>query len=140
MAEPEPEPQTFAQRNPQPPTQGTTLRERLDSVGRLEQFDAQQAQRRRQRDLNPQLLTDDVYRARQRLAAQQVMDKFIGGMNIPRLTGEGHFNPSIEAAGGQIGVMLRRNSGMLPPMARNPATQQLQVVDTNTEVARVTPL
>tara|TARA_R100001480_G_scaffold138109_2_gene135207 strand:+ start:1774 stop:2196 length:423 start_codon:yes stop_codon:yes gene_type:complete len=80
-----------------------TLRERLDAFGRLERFEAEGARRRRERALNPEILDEDTYRARQRLAGQMVLNKFMGGMNIPKLTGEGHTNPTVEARGGKIG-------------------------------------
>ena len=115
--EPEPEPAplattvrqpTFAGRNPQAPATGDTLRERLASVGRLDQFEARQAGRRRERALNPQILTDDVYRARQRLATQRVLEEYLRPNTIqPKLTGEGNPNPSVEAMGGRIGRMTQ---------------------------------
>ena len=103
-----------------------TMRERLSSVGRLDQFEAQQARRRRQRAMNPQILTDDVYRVRQRLAAQRVMNSMMGGRNIPKLTGEGHSNPTMEALGGKLGMRIAK-----PIPAR---------VDTDKEVRDNTPL
>lgn len=117
--EPEPEPQpplattvrqpTFAERNPQAPATGDTLRQRLASVGRLDQFEAGQARRRRERDLNPEILTDDVYRARQRLATQRVLNEYLLRPDTiqPKLTGEGNPNPSVEAMGGRVGRMTQ---------------------------------
>lgn len=119
--EPEPQPQpqpplattvrqpTFAERNPQAPATGDTLRERLASVGRLDQFEARAGQRRRERALNPQILTDDVYRARQRLATQQVLNQYLRPQTAqPKLTGEGNPNPSMEAMGGKVGSKITR--------------------------------
>ena len=89
-----------------------TMRERLQAFGRLERFEVEGARRRRQRALNPQIMTDDVYRARQRLALQQVLDQYTGGINIPKLTGEGHTNPTVEAMGGKVGgAVTRRDLG-----------------------------
>lgn len=119
--EPEPQPQpqpplattvrqpTFAERNPQAPATGDTLRERLASVGRLDQFEARAGQRRRERALNPQILTDDVYRARQQLATQQVLNQYLRPQTAqPKLTGEGNPNPSMEAMGGKVGSKITR--------------------------------
>ena len=47
---------TFSQRNPQRVV-GNTLRERLESTGRLAEFEARTARRRREIALNPALLT-----------------------------------------------------------------------------------
>lgn len=115
--EPEPQPEplattvrqpTFAERNPQAPATGDTLRARLASVGRLDQFEAGQARRRRERDLNPEILTDDVYRARQRLATQRVLNEYLRPETVqPKLTGEGNPNPSMEAMGGRVGRMTQ---------------------------------
>ena len=141
--EPEPQPQpqpplattvrqpTFAERNPQAPATGDTLRERLASVGRLDQFEAKAGQRRRERALNPQILTDDVYRARQQLATQQVLNQYLRPQTVqPKLTGEGNFNPSVEAMGGKVGRMTR----LAPrPIARD-ASGSFARVDTDAEV------
>jgi hypothetical protein len=102
-----------------------TMRERLAARGRLDRFEAEAARRRRQRALNPQVLTDDVYRVRQRLAAQQVLDQFVG-KNIPKLTGVEHSNPTMESLGGIIGMRIAK-----PIPAR---------VDTDKEVRDNTPL
>jgi hypothetical protein len=112
-----------------------TMRERLAARGRLDRFEAEAARRRRERALNPQVLTDDVYRARQRLAAQRVLDQYVG-FNIPKLTGVEHSNPTMEAAGGKIGMMVK-----LPqrPIARNPSGT-FEVVNTDKEVRDNTPL
>ena len=91
-----------------PETPMGTMRERLQAFGRLERFEAEGARRRRERALNPQVMTDDVFRARQRLAFQQVLDQYTGGINIPKLTGEGHTNPTVEAVGGKVGMAVRR--------------------------------
>ena len=135
QTEPEPEPEvrgTDAEEQVRPMG---TMRERLDAVGRLEAFEAAGARRRRQRVLNPQILTDDVYRARQRLAAQRVMDFYTGGITIPKLTGEEHHNPSFEAMGGQIGRMVVKAPR---PIARD-ASGNFSFVDTNKEVVENTP-
>lgn len=102
-----------------------TMRERLAAHGRLDRFEAEAARRRRQRALNPQILTDDVYRMRQRLAAQRVLDQFVG-KNIPKLTGVEHSNPTMESLGGKIGMRISK-----PIPAR---------VDTDKEVRENTPL
>lgn len=108
-----------------PETPMNTMRERLAARGRLNKFEADAARRRRMRALNPQILTDDVYRARQRLAGQRVLDKYVG-KNIPKLTGVEHSNPTIEAAGGRIGMEVAKP---IPPR-----------VNTDKEVRVNTPL
>ena len=117
-----------------PETPMNTLRERLQAFGRLERFEADRARRRRERALNPQVMTDDVYRARQRLAFQQVLNQYTGGINIPKLTGERHSNPTMEAKGGKVGIEIDRP---VRPIARNPSGG-FGFVDTETEVARMT--
>jgi hypothetical protein len=102
-----------------------TMRERLAARGRLDQFEAQQARRRRARAMNPQIEVDDVYRARQKLAAQRVLDKFVG-KNIPKLTGVEHSNPTMESLGGKLGMRIAK-----PISAR---------VNTDKEVRDNTPL
>jgi len=146
--EPEPEPDrgTDAEAQVRPLTRNPseipsdtpmgTLRERLDSVGRLAAFEAAGARRRRQRALNPQVLTDDVYRARQRLMAQKVINEYAGGRTISKLTGEEHSNPTVEAMGGQIGRMVVKAPR---PIARD-ASGNFVFVDTNKEVVENTPL
>lgn len=124
---------TYIQRGGQNPPKGlipagtpmNTMRERLAARGRLDRFEAEAARRRRQRALNPQVLTDDVYRMRQRLAAQRVLDKYVGS-NIPKLTGVEHSNPTMEAAGGNLGMMIAKP---IPPR-----------VNTDKEVRDNTPL
>tara|TARA_R100000278_G_C5470520_1_gene164292 strand:+ start:266 stop:661 length:396 start_codon:yes stop_codon:yes gene_type:complete len=130
--EPEPEPERG--NDPEIPVR-PTLRERLAAVGRLDRFEAEAARRRRQRALNPQVLTDDVYRARQRLAAQRVLDQYVG-FNIPKLTGVEHHNPTMEALGGKLGMTIN-----LPqrPIARD-ASGSFAFVDTDKEVRDNTPL
>ena len=100
----------FSQRNPQP-AQGNTLRERLESTGRLAEFEARTARRRREIALNPALLTQDVMRARQRLEAQKVFDEYLRPETTqPKLTGEGNPNPTMEERGGKVGMAITRNN------------------------------
>jgi len=101
---------TFSQRNPQQ-AEGDTLRERLQSVGRLAEFEARSARRRRQRALNPQLLTEDVMRARQRMEAQKVFSEYLRPQTAqPKLTGEENPNPTMEERGGKVGMAITRNN------------------------------
>ena len=126
---------TFAQRNPVVRVAGGavgTLRERLDARGRLEEFERRLAERRRERVRNPQIETDDTYRARQRLNSQRVLNQHFGEVIPPStLTGFLHHNPSIEAMGGQIGRMLMRAPR---PIARIDGS--FAVVDTDDEIQK----
>jgi hypothetical protein len=98
----------FSQRNPQT-VQGNTLRERLESTGRLAEFEARTARRRRERALNPTAATEDVMRARQRLESQKVFDEYLRPETAqPKLTGEGHPNPTMEERGGKVGMAVSR--------------------------------
>ena len=99
---------TFSQRNPQRVV-GNTLRERLESTGRLAEFEARTARRRREIALNPALLTQDVMRARQRMEAQKVFDEYLRPETTqPKLTGEGNPNPTMEERGGKVGMAVSR--------------------------------
>jgi len=132
----EPEPQTYGQRNPLRIAGGAalgTLRERLDARGRLEEFERRLAERRRARVANPQLETDDTYRARQRLNSQRVINHYFGEAIPPSmLTGFLHHNPSLEAMGGQIGRMITRPAR---PLARD-EDDRFIVVDTDAEIQK----
>lgn len=132
----EPEPQTFAERNPVVRAGGValgTLRERLDARGRLEEFERRLAERRRQRIANPQIETDDTYRARQRLNSQRVINHHFGIADPPTmLTGFLHHNPSLEAMGGQIGRMIARPAR---PLVRD-EDDRFIVVDTDAEIQK----
>ncbi len=127
---------TFTQRNPVTVAAGAalgTLRERLHARGRLEDFERRLAERRRARVANPQLETDDTYRARQRLNSQRVINQYFGQSGMPSaLTGFLHHNPSLEAMGGQIGRMIN-----LPvrPLARD-EDDRFIVVDTDAEIQK----
>jgi len=127
---------SFNERNPIRIAGGAafgTLRERLAARGRLEEFERRLADRRRERIRNPQLETDDTYRARQRLNSQRVINQYFGEAGMPSaLTGFLHHNPTLEAMGGQIGRMIN-----LPvqPLARLP-TGSFAVVDTDAEIQK----
>lgn len=126
---------TFAQRNPVVRVAGGavgTLRERLDARGRLEEFERRLAERRRERIRNPQIETDDTYRARQRLNSQRIINHYFGEVIPPStLTGFLHHNPSVEAMGGQIGRMLMKAPR---PIARIGGS--FAVVDTDDEIQK----
>jgi len=127
---------SFNERNPVLRVAGAqlgTLRERLAARGRLEEFERRLADRRRERVRNPQIETDDTYRARQRLNSQRVINQYFGEAGMPSaLTGFLHHNPTLEAMGGQIGRMIN-----LPvqPLARLP-TGTFAVVDTDAEIQK----
>lgn len=127
---------SFNERNPVRIAGGVamgTLRERLNARGRLEEFERRLADRRRERIRNPQIETDDTYRARQRLNSQRVINQYFGQAGMPSaLTGFLHHNPTLEAMGGQIGRMID-----LPvrPLARD-ATGSFSFVDTDEEIQK----
>jgi hypothetical protein len=127
---------TFAERNPVIIRAGAslgTLRERLAAVGRLEDFERRLAERRRARWANPQLETDDTYRARQRLNSQRVLNQYFGVADAPTmLTGFLHHNPSVEAMGGHIGRMIARPAR---PLVRD-EDDRFIVVDTDAEIQK----
>ena len=127
---------TYAQRNPVTVAAGAalgTLRERLDARGRLEEFERRLAERRRARVVNPQLETDDTYRARQRLNSQRVINQYFGIADAPTiLTGFLHHNPSVEAMGGRIGRMIARPAR---PLVRD-EDDRFIVVDTDAEIQK----
>tara|TARA_R110000744_G_scaffold342448_1_gene447582 strand:+ start:227 stop:667 length:441 start_codon:yes stop_codon:yes gene_type:complete len=134
----EPEPESFAERNPVRRAGGAalgTLRQRLDARGRLEEFERRLADRRRARFANPQLETDDTYRAYQRLNSQRVINHNFGISDPPSmLTGFLHHNPSLEAMGGQIGRMIARPAR---PIARErDADDRFIIVDTDAEIQK----
>tara|TARA_R110000823_G_scaffold219952_1_gene348723 strand:+ start:5078 stop:5512 length:435 start_codon:yes stop_codon:yes gene_type:complete len=131
-----PEPETFTERNPVRIAAGAslgTLRQRLEARGRLAEFERRLAERRRARVANPQLETDDTYRAYQRLNSQRVLNQYFGVSDAPvTLTGFLHHNPSVEAMGGQIGRMIARPAR---PIARD-EDDRFIVVDTDAEIQK----
>ena len=126
---------TYAQRNPVVRVAGAqlgTLRERLDARGRLEEFERRLAERRIERVRNPQIETDDTYRARQRLNSQRLINHYFGEVIPPStLTGFLHHNPSLEAIGGQIGRMINRAPRPLANIGGS-----FVVVDTDDEIQK----
>mgnify|MGYP003631418624 CR=1 FL=1 len=120
---------TFSERNPVRRIAGAplgTLRERLAARGRLDDFERRLADRRIERFRNPQIETDDTYRARQRLNAQRVINQYFGAVMPPStLTGFLHHNPTVEALGGKIGMSIAK------PIA--------DAIDTDEEVKNTIP-
>ena len=130
---------SFSERNPVKIAAGAalgTLRERLAARGRLEDFERRLAERRRERIRNPQIETDDTYRALQRLNSQKVINQYFGISGMPSaLTGYLHHNPSVEAMGGHIGRMIN-----LPvkPLARD-ESGSFAFVDTEEQIKKSIP-
>ena len=137
MSEPEPEIEA-----PEIAVVEETLRQRLDRArggSRLVQYEETLARRRRERDRDQQLATDDEYRSKQRVSAQKVFNQYFGNyLTPPLLTGELHNNPTVEARSGEFGGTFR---GALYAATRPMARDEdgiFQIVDTKKEILKST--
>ena len=124
---------------PQPEPEPQTLRDRLRGArggSRVERYERVFADRRRERFRDPQVLEDDVYRAKQRVASAMVFNHYLGINSAPpRLTGEGHNNPTVEASGGFMGTTFGGPLHQAPrPIARSPYSGRFGLVDTGKEI------